>query len=195
MLGLFVDADRAWNAFHFNWLFFAGVSSAGCTFVAVQRITTARWSREVIRLMEGYVAFLPIAFVFLLLIVFAGKNHIFPWTHEAYPVPEKATYFNPVFFTVRVIAAFVVLQLALAIRRWRLENQRQAPPLATSGKIDARITHIRCIDNQPLYDDKPTPIESSNVVRPCRCLPRDDPCGHRRSARPRRRRPGGPRPA
>ena len=43
VIGLFVDPDRAWRAFHMNWLFFAGLSSAGCTFVAVQRVTTARW--------------------------------------------------------------------------------------------------------------------------------------------------------
>lgn len=36
----------------------------------------------------------------------------------------------------------LVLQLALAIRRWRLEHQRQAPPLPTSAKIDARITRL-----------------------------------------------------
>jgi hypothetical protein len=59
--------------------------------------------------MEGYVAFLPVAFVFLLLIVFLGKNHIFPWTHEAYPVPEKAVYFDPVFFTVRVLVTFAIV--------------------------------------------------------------------------------------
>jgi ATP-dependent DNA helicase RecG len=35
-----------------------------------------------------------------------------------------------------------VLQLALAIRKWRLAHQRQAPPLATSSKIDARITRL-----------------------------------------------------
>jgi hypothetical protein len=109
VVGLFVAPDRAWRAFHANWLLFATLSSAGCTFVAVQRITTARWSREVIRLMEGYVAFLPVALVFLILIVLAGKNHIFPWTHEAYPVPEKATYFDPVFFTVRVLVTFAIL--------------------------------------------------------------------------------------
>jgi hypothetical protein len=111
IIGLFVAPDRAWRAFHANWLFFAALSSAGCTFVAVQRITTARWSREVIRLMEGYVAFLPVALVFLLLTVFLGKNHIFPWTHEAYPVPEKATYFDPVFFSVRVVAVFAIMTL------------------------------------------------------------------------------------
>jgi ATP-dependent DNA helicase RecG len=36
----------------------------------------------------------------------------------------------------------LVLQLALAIRRWRLEHQRQAPPLPTSAKIDSRITRL-----------------------------------------------------
>ena len=107
--GLFIAPDRVWRAFHANWLFFATLSSAGVAFVAVQRITTARWSRELIRFMEGYVAFLPVALVFLLLIVFAGKNYIFPWTHEAYPVPEKALYFDPVFFTVRVLVVFALI--------------------------------------------------------------------------------------
>ena len=45
VIGLFVDADRAWRAYHANWLFFTVLSSAGVMFVAVQRITTARWSR------------------------------------------------------------------------------------------------------------------------------------------------------
>ena len=109
LIGLFVAPDRVWRAFHADWLFFTVLSSAGVVFVAVQRITTARWSREIIRFLEGYVAFLPIAFVFLLLIVFVGKNHIFPWTHEAYPVPEKAIYFDPLFFTVRVLVMFATI--------------------------------------------------------------------------------------
>ncbi len=36
----------------------------------------------------------------------------------------------------------LVLQLALAIRKWRLAHQRQAPPLPTSSKIDSRITRL-----------------------------------------------------
>lgn len=111
VVGLFVAPDRVWRAFHANWLFFATLSSAGCAFVAVQRITTARWSREVIRFMEGYVAFLPLAFVFLAFSVLVGKNHIFPWTHEAYPVPEKALYFDPTFFTIRVLGTFAIITL------------------------------------------------------------------------------------
>ncbi|HKN64907.1 MAG TPA: hypothetical protein VJW73_01440, partial [Gemmatimonadaceae bacterium] len=101
--GAIFNADRAWSAFHANWLFWASLSHAGVVFVAVQRITTARWSRAVIRFMEGYVAFLPVAFLFLLLTLFVGRGHVFPWTHEAYPVPEKATYYNGTFLTIRDI--------------------------------------------------------------------------------------------
>ena len=53
VVGAIVSPDRAWSAFHANWLFFAVLSHAGVVFVAVQRITTARWSRAVIRFMEG----------------------------------------------------------------------------------------------------------------------------------------------
>jgi len=41
-----------------------------------------------------------------------------------------------------VFQELFVLQLALAIRKWRLSHQRQAPPLPTSSKIDARITRL-----------------------------------------------------
>jgi hypothetical protein len=114
IIGLFVAPDRVWRAFHANWLFWAALSQAGAVFVAVQRITTARWSRAVIRFMEGYVAFLPVAFIFLLLTLFAGKYYVFPWTHEAYPSVEKAEYYNPAFLSIRDIAIFGAM-VALAI--------------------------------------------------------------------------------
>jgi hypothetical protein len=125
--GIFMAPDRAWRAFHANWLFFTTLSCAGVTFVAVQRITTARWSRAVIRFMEGYVAFLPVAFVFLLLILLAGRGHIFPWTHEAYPVPEKAIYFNGTFLTIRdivIFGAFMWLSIAYIRSSLRLDVGR-----------------------------------------------------------------------
>jgi hypothetical protein len=111
VVGLFVAPDRAWRSYHVNWLFFTSLSSAGVMFVAVQRITTARWSRPIVRLLEGYVAFLPVAFVLLLLSIFLGKNHIFPWTHERPPVAEKVLYFNGVFLTARVLLSFGIITL------------------------------------------------------------------------------------
>ena len=111
VIGLFVAPDRAWRALHFNWLFFTFLSSGGIMFVASQRIVTARWSRPVIRFMEGYVAFLPAAFVILLAEVLLGRRHIFAWAIARPTVTEKAQWLDPGFFTLRVLGIFLVWTL------------------------------------------------------------------------------------
>src|SRR5205085_11975206 len=109
VLGLMSDPDRAWRAYHVSWLFFTSLSSAGVMFVAVQRITTARWSRAIIRFEEGYVAFLPVAFVLLLLTLFLGKHHVFWWSNRVPEIHEKAVYLNPPFFFIRVIGIALII--------------------------------------------------------------------------------------
>jgi hypothetical protein len=111
VIGLFVNADRVWQALLVNWLYFTSISSAGVMFVAVQRITTARWSRPIIRFLEGYVAFLPVAFVLLLLIIFVGRHHIFWWSNQVPDIPEKRVYLNPPFFLTRVILIYLIITL------------------------------------------------------------------------------------
>jgi hypothetical protein len=109
VVGLFVQPDRAWQALLVNWLYFTSISSAGVMFVAVQRITTARWSRPIIRFLEGYVAFLPVAFVLLLLIIFVGRHHIFWWSNTPSEIPEKRIWLDPPFFLTRVTIVFLIL--------------------------------------------------------------------------------------
>ena len=81
IVGAATGQERAWQAWHVNWLFFTVIASSGVMLAAVQRITTARWSRAVIRLSEANVAFLPAAFLMLLVSV-VGKAHTFHWVHE-----------------------------------------------------------------------------------------------------------------
>jgi hypothetical protein len=109
VIGAAMGEDRAWRAFHVNWMFFTIPSSAAVVFAAVQRITTARWSRSVIRLLEGLVAWLPVAFLLLLVTVIGGKGHIFPWMHEAPTIPEKRLWLDPTFWSVRVLVVFGLL--------------------------------------------------------------------------------------
>ncbi len=124
IVGLFVAPERVWHAWEVNWLFFAGLSSGGGAIVAVQRITTARWSRPVVRMLEGYVAFLPVAFVFLLVTLFVGKGDIFPWANGLYPNPAKAFYYGSTFLTIRDIVTFgllTILPLWFVYRSVRLD--------------------------------------------------------------------------
>ncbi len=38
------DGDRAWQLFHVNWLYFTGLTAGSVAFVAVHKITNAKWS-------------------------------------------------------------------------------------------------------------------------------------------------------
>ncbi len=123
--GVFTGQERAWHALHFNWLFFTVISTAGTAFAAVQRIVTGRWSRPLVRFAEGFVAFVPVAFVILLVILLFGREHIFTWAaREAITVQEKATYLAPGFFLARGILIFgliTVLQLWFVWNSVRLD--------------------------------------------------------------------------
>jgi hypothetical protein len=100
---------RAWQAWHVNWLYFTTISSAAVMFAAVQRITTARWSRAVIRIQEGFVAWLPIAFVLLLLTIFLGREAIYPWVTSPPTLHEKQVWLATPFFLARSIVVFGIL--------------------------------------------------------------------------------------
>ncbi|MFL5582006.1 MAG: hypothetical protein ACJ8AO_16685, partial [Gemmatimonadaceae bacterium] len=119
LIGVFVSPDRAWRAFHFNWLFFAAFSSAGVMFVAVQRIVTARWSRPIIRFLEGYVAFLPVAFLFLVLSLTLGYEHIFPQARVTPPAYEKQVYLAPGFHVGRALLVFGIITLLSVWYVWK----------------------------------------------------------------------------
>ena len=109
IIGVFFAPERAWRALHFNWLFFSVLSSAGVMFVAIQRITTARWSRTTIRFVEGYVAFLPVAWLILALLVLVGGHHIYPFYEHVPAVKEKAIWLKPGFFAARTLGVFFLL--------------------------------------------------------------------------------------
>lgn len=123
--GVFTGQERAWYALHFNWLYFTVISTAGTAFAAVQRIVTGRWSRPIVRFAEGFVAFVPVAFVILLVILFAGRTHIFTWAgRETIEIAEKAKYLSTGFFLARgvlLFGAITFLQLWFVYNSVRLD--------------------------------------------------------------------------
>jgi hypothetical protein len=131
IFGAATGNQRAWTAFHMNWLFFAIIASAGVTFAALQRITTARWSRGVTRMLEGFAAFMPVAFLFLLVIIFVGRDKVYPWwNHVGTPelIHEKTTYLNHGFFWLRSIVLFGAMTVLSIWYAW------------TSVRLDVGVT-------------------------------------------------------
>ena len=100
------NGGRAWQALLVNFLFFAGLAQAGVVLSAILQATSARWGRPLKRTAEATAAFLPVAFLLLIVLLF-GVSAWAPWVHE--PVNTKAAWLNVPFFVTRQLVAFVLL--------------------------------------------------------------------------------------
>ena len=111
-------ADRAWQLFHVNWIYFTGLSAGGVAFTAVQKITNAKWSGMIIRFAEALVAFLPVSLIGLVLIFTAGYQSIYgPMEHALHELQHsKAVWLSHGFMFARLGVGL----LALTIVGWKL---------------------------------------------------------------------------
>lgn len=111
-LGLFAvllmgdDPGRAWRMFLINFLYFTGIAMGGILFVAIQKVTKARWAGPIIRFAEAGVAFLPISLL-CFLILFIGRDHLFPWIEH--PTPARGQWLTTSWVFWRDLVALVVL--------------------------------------------------------------------------------------
>ena len=68
---------RAWNAFHFNWMFWSSVAIGMVIFAVALHLTHARWAWSVKRFALAGVAFLPVSFVLFPLMMLGGRHTYF----------------------------------------------------------------------------------------------------------------------
>ena len=113
VIGLMANADQAWRAYLFNWIFFAGIAQGAVILAAVVTIARGVWSRPIRRVSLSFVAFLPIAYLVLFppLLIW-GADHVLPWLH--YDVGDKDAYLNLPFLAARNLLSLVVL-LAVSV--------------------------------------------------------------------------------
>jgi len=126
------NADRAWQLFHVNWLYFTGLATGSVAFAAVQKITNAKWSGLVIRFAEASVAFLPVSFLALLLIFTLGYPAIYgPMTAALHELQQgKAIWLSRPFMFARLAIGLAVLFWV----GWKLVRADLVPDLfATRG--------------------------------------------------------------
>ncbi len=128
------DADRAWQMFHVNWLYFTGLAGGSVAFVAVQKIANAKWSGMIIRFASASVAFLPVSFVAVLLIFGAGYHSIYGPMQAALPELQhgKAVWLSHPFMFARLGLGMGLLTLV----GWRLIRADLVPDLlAVRGAV------------------------------------------------------------
>jgi len=116
-------ADRAWQAYHFNFVFFIVVAQALVVFAATQKLAKGHWSGLMIRFAEAAVPFLFVALV-LFAGLYLGRFHLFGWLRGA-PRPDIGAWFTTKVFFVR---NGLILAL-LAWLSWRFVRRDLAPDI------------------------------------------------------------------
>lgn len=102
------SAERAWQAYLVNFLFWSGLAFGTVLFSAMLTMTHARWGRPLKRLAEAPGAFLPVAFL-LFWVLFFGKEKLYPWVHES--VGHKQFWLSSGFLFLRDGASLLLLTL------------------------------------------------------------------------------------
>ena len=112
-LGIFkYSPEQFWGAYYVNLLFWMGLSCGGVVITAILQIVRAQWSPPVRRIAEANIAFLPWAYV-LLLVSYFGKNTLFPWGDA--PMPGREWWMSSCF----VYCRFALLFAGLFYFMWR----------------------------------------------------------------------------
>ena len=101
-------ASRIWANVLLNNQYFMGLSLGAAFFLAVHRIALSGWHTVIQRIPEAMTAFLPVAFILMLLIYF-GMDHLYIWTdtdgHDKV-IEGKKAWLNIPFFFIRMIFYF-----------------------------------------------------------------------------------------
>jgi hypothetical protein len=134
------QAQRAWQAYLINFVFFTGLSFGAVLFVAVLNMTNAVWGRPLKRLAESLGAFVPASFL-LFWVLYFGKENLFPWI--AHPVHGKEAWLDVSFLLARNGLALLALggtAAALLYQSLRGEGafSGAADPASSSEKEDPR---------------------------------------------------------
>lgn len=104
--------ERAWQAYLINFLLWSAIAQGGLLFSAIMHTVKARWSGPLSNLAESFTAFFPISFI-LFLILFLGKNHIFPWLDQ--DLHGKEIWLNiPFLFSRDLIGLLILYGLGFA---------------------------------------------------------------------------------
>jgi hypothetical protein len=135
------SADRAWQVFHVNWIYFTGLSTGGVAFAAVQKVSNAKWSGMIIRFSEALVAFLPVSLLGLVLIFTAGYPSIYgPMQGAMHELQHgKTVWLSHGFMFARLGLGL----LALTIVGWKLVWADMKPDMLAVQRVTADERRLR----------------------------------------------------
>ena len=129
------NPQRAWQAYLINFLLWSGMAQGALLFSTLMHTTKARWSGALSRAAESFSAFFPVSFT-LFLLLFLGKNHIFPWLHQ--DLHGKEVWLNlPLLFARDLLSLIILYGFGFAYLYYALGAK--IGKLQPQGKIHALL--------------------------------------------------------
>jgi hypothetical protein len=107
---LMKSPERAWFDYLAGYFYFFVLAIGGLFFTCVQHLTKAGWSVNVRRFCEAFAAYLPVAAVGFVGLLF-GAHSLFEWFDDSKVAADellahKSSYLNPTFFVIRAVIFF-----------------------------------------------------------------------------------------
>jgi len=137
------QAQRAWQAFHVNWIFFTALTAGSLALTAVYKVANAKWAGVLIRFSEATVFFAVVSLVGCALIFTLGYDAIYGPMHQQLESlsPGKALWLSHGFMAGRLLVGLLVLFSV----GWMLVKADLVPDMAAvkQGVEEAR---------RPLYE-------------------------------------------
>ena len=148
------NPQRAWQAYLINFLIWSGIAQGALLFSTIMHTTKARWSGALSSAAESFSAFFPISFI-LFLLLFLGKEHVFPWLHH--DLHGKEVWLNlPLLFARDLLGLTILYGLGFAYLYYALGSK--IGTLHPRGKIRtflhkhwAHIDPQRCQSRQSTF--------------------------------------------
>ena len=115
------DPQRGWANLLLNNVYFVSLAVGALLFASIQRVTHSGWSAGFIRVPEAMAAFLPLAAILFLVMIF-GAQYLYHWSdaqavdHDPL-LAHKAPYLNLPFWSLRMVVYFALWILMFVIIR------------------------------------------------------------------------------
>lgn len=137
--------DRFYASYLTSFLFFLSLALGALVFVLIQHVTRAGWSVVVRRFAEAFAPNLFLPMALLVLPVFAGLHHLYPWTDQASVAADpalhaKALWLNETFFYVRAVIYFAVWTILSVWFHRRSVEQDTIGTIAPTRAMEAAAT-------------------------------------------------------
>ena len=105
------EGDRAWQAFHVNWLYFTGLTAGSLALNAVYKVANAKWAGVIVRFSQATVFFAVVSLLGCALIFTFGYQAIYGPMQAQLPAlsPGKQLWLSHGFMAARLLIGLLAL--------------------------------------------------------------------------------------